>query len=192
MIGGGRVAEEKCERLLRAGARVTVVAPRATARLEALDAAGRLRLERRAYATGDLTGAFLAIAATDDPAVQAEVAREARAERVILNVVDEPAASSFIAPAVLDRGDLQIAVSTSGAAPALAVQIRDRLAGEFGAEYERALELLREARRTLRQRAVAPAERRRILKRLAAADLPARIARGEMAELDDLIAEAEY
>ncbi|MEA2624561.1 MAG: precorrin-2 dehydrogenase, partial [Candidatus Binatota bacterium] len=146
VVGGGAVAESKVESLLVTGATVRVIAPAVTERLRELAGEGRIEWSQRPHATGDLAGAFMAISATGDPAVDSEVACEARERGVLVNVVDDPQRSDFIAAAVLRRGDLVVAVSTSGAAPAVAARIRDRLASEFGREWQVALELLRAVR----------------------------------------------
>ena len=123
VVGGGRVAERKVETLLRSGARVRVVAPRIGERLAARIGEGVLEHRAREYETGDLEGAAIAIAATDDAQVNARVAEDARARGVLVNVADFPPASTFIMPAVVDRGAMQIAISTAGASPVLAKRV---------------------------------------------------------------------
>jgi siroheme synthase-like protein len=140
VVGGGDVAARKVEMLLGVGARPHVVAKRVGARLEAIAAASpAVTVERRPYRAADLAGAALAFAATDDPALQDAIARDARAAGVWLNAVDEPERCSFVMPAVLDRAPLVVAVSTSGASPALARRIRDDVAAALGPEYDAAL-----------------------------------------------------
>lgn len=146
VVGGGEVAEHRARALLSAGARVVAVAPAFTTGLEELACRGELELLRRAYSRGDLAAAFLAIAATGDAAVNAEVLREAEAERVLLNAVDDPAHCHFAIPSVVRRGDLTITVSTGGKAPALSKRLRRRLGREFGAEWGALVELLAGAR----------------------------------------------
>jgi len=143
VVGGGDVAARKVEMLLGVGARPRVVATRVGVRLEEIAAAApAVTIERRPYRTADLEGAALAFAATDDPALQDAIARDARAAGVWLNAVDEPERCSFVMPAVLDRAPLVVAVSTSGASPALARRIRDDVAAALGPEYDAALEHL--------------------------------------------------
>ena len=124
VVGGGRVAALKAEALLRSGVRVTVIAPHIGERLSELALVGALRLERRRFAPGDLLGAELAIAATDDPAVNESVSAAARALRIPVNVADSAALSTFIMPSVVDRPPLQIAISTAGSSPVLARKLR--------------------------------------------------------------------
>ncbi|MCX6358008.1 MAG: bifunctional precorrin-2 dehydrogenase/sirohydrochlorin ferrochelatase [Candidatus Aureabacteria bacterium] len=135
VVGGGSVAERKVLGLLASGARVSVIAPEACPRLKRLGRARRIRLVRRRYAVSDLRGQGLVIAATDDPATNARVTRDARAKGILVNVADAPALCDFYLPATLRRGDLQIAVSTKGRSPALAKRIRMELEGRYGPEY---------------------------------------------------------
>jgi len=127
VIGGGNLAESKIESLLTANARVTVIAPEANARISALAEAGEISLQTREYAHGDLTGQFLAVAATDNPAVNRAVFAEAEASSVLINAVDDPPFCDFYFPSVVRRGDLQIAISTAGASPALAQRLRKEI-----------------------------------------------------------------
>jgi siroheme synthase-like protein len=136
VIGGGAIAARKVEALVRAGARVTVIAPQISREIEDLAAGtGAVELWRRAYAGGDLAGSWLAFAATGDPAVQDQVAREAARERIWLNAVDEPERCSFTMPAIAERGPIVVAVATGGASPALAAAVRDEVAARLGPEY---------------------------------------------------------
>jgi len=162
VVGGGKVAEQKVASLLKAGARVTLVSPELTPRLTALVAERRIAHHRRPYRSGDLQGAFLAYAATDSEALHAQIADDARAAGVLVNVVDRPALCDFIMPAVVERGDLVIATSTGGASPALAKRIRHALEDTFGPEYDVALQLLRRVRARLRGTIPDAAERQRI------------------------------
>lgn len=156
VVGGGRVAARKAATLLAADARVTVVAPAFGEELTALAAREpRVSLECRPYRRADLDGATLAFAASDDAAVQEQVARDARDAGVLVNVVDEPERCSFVMPAILDREPLLVAVSTSGASPALARRIRDDLGSALGPEYDLAVRHLAALRRRYR-----PGERR--------------------------------
>jgi uroporphyrin-III C-methyltransferase/precorrin-2 dehydrogenase/sirohydrochlorin ferrochelatase len=124
VVGGGAVAALKAEVLLRSAAQVTVVAPELGARLAELTLVGALRHEAKRFQPGDLVGAEIAIAATDDPAVNEAVAAAAKALRIPVNVADNATLSSFIMPSVIDRPPLQIAISSGGASPVLARKIR--------------------------------------------------------------------
>ena len=152
VVGGGAVAEQKVVGLLEAGARVTVVSPDLTWKLEDLAAAGAIELRRRGYRRGDLEGAFLAIAATDDRSVNADVWAEADEGGILLNAVDDLPHCSFIAPAVHRAGDIAVAVSTGGKSPALAVRLREQIGTLIGREHAEFLDLLGELRPTVAAR----------------------------------------
>jgi siroheme synthase-like protein len=147
VIGGGEVALEKVEGLLACDGRVTIVAPAAEPPLERYAAEGSITWERRAYAGGgDLEGAFLAIAATDDTDVNIAVYEDAERRAMLVNVVDVPPLCNFILPAVVRSGPLAIAISTAGASPALAKRMKREIEGQFGESYARLAVLLNEAR----------------------------------------------
>jgi precorrin-2 dehydrogenase/sirohydrochlorin ferrochelatase len=135
VVGGGPVAARKVEDLLAAKARVRVVAAVAGARIRALAEQGLVAGDWRPYAATDLDGAQLAIAATDDEAVNAQVSADARARNIPVNVVDRPEHCTFTLPAVVRRGQLTIAVTTDGLCPSLAGALRAELAESYGAEY---------------------------------------------------------
>ncbi len=124
VIGGGEVAARKVDSLLEAGAEVTVVAPSLGPAMKLLVGRGRLTHVKRAYRSGDLDGCELAYAATDDVELHRQIAAEAEALGILLNVADEPELCTFIAPAVVRQGALQIAISTGGASPAFAARLR--------------------------------------------------------------------
>lgn len=152
VVGGGQVAARKAESLLEAGAQPTVISPAVDARLQAAAEGGHILLLLRPYAAGDLDGAFLVIAATDDPATNQAVFLEAMQRNLLVNVVDDPQHSNFILPALVRRGDLSIAISTGGASPALARRLREKLESDFGPEYAWLTQLLAELRPDLLQR----------------------------------------
>lgn len=150
VVGGGPVAERKVRTLLDAGAKVRVVAEEVTGGIAQSGDRGDIELAVRRYQTGDLAGAAVAIAATDDERINKQVFAEATAAGVPVNVVDNPSLCTFIAASIVRRGDLVIAISTGGNAPALAVRIRERLEREFGEEYARFLDLLGRLREEVR------------------------------------------
>ncbi len=188
VIGGGEVAARKVESLLEAGARVTVVSPRLSPSLQAAVARGLVTHIARDYAPGDIKECVLVYAATDDPKLHRELAAEARTLGIPINVADVPELCSFIAPAVVKRGALQVAISTGGASPAFAARIRRELEDRFGAEYALTLDLMRAARRRLHAGEVAPAERMRRLTDLANSALPDAIAAGDVAAVERILA----
>jgi precorrin-2 dehydrogenase / sirohydrochlorin ferrochelatase len=127
VIGAGSLAESKIESLRVAHAKVIVIAPAARPSIVDLDAAGEIEWQQREYVKGDLAGQFLVVAATDNAAVNRAVYREATEKNIICNAVDDPPFCDFYFPSVVRRGDLQIAISTAGASPALAQRLRKEI-----------------------------------------------------------------
>lgn len=127
VVGGGKVAERKIAALLKFGVQVLAVSPEFTRRIRRLAASGKIEIFRRTYRRKDVRGAVLVIAATDDPELNRSVADDARRARALVNVVDQPALCSFIAPSVIKRGPLVVSISTSGQAPALSKKLRLKL-----------------------------------------------------------------
>jgi uroporphyrin-III C-methyltransferase / precorrin-2 dehydrogenase / sirohydrochlorin ferrochelatase len=157
VVGGGAVAAAKLDALLRAGARVQVVAPEIQPRIGSLD----VRLVRRGFLPEDLDGAWLAVAAAP-PEINREVARAAEQRRVWVNAVDDPPAASAFAGGVLRRAGLTIAISTSGQAPAFAGLLREALEAVIPEEIEAWIDEARAQRRSWKAEGV-PFERRRPL-----------------------------
>lgn len=149
VIGGGKIAEGKVDGLLAAQANVTVISPELTLHLHDLVENKEITYLARTYQPGDLTGAFMVICATDQSEINHQVWQEATANHQLVNVVDDTPRCNFIAPSILRQGDLTIAISTSGRAPALAVRLKERLQREIGPEYARFLELAGELREPL-------------------------------------------
>jgi uroporphyrin-III C-methyltransferase / precorrin-2 dehydrogenase / sirohydrochlorin ferrochelatase len=146
VVGGGAIAEQKIVGLLEAGARVTVTSPALTWKLEDLASTGAIAVRRRPYQRGDLEGAFIAIAATDDRSANALVWDEAEERGILLNAVDDLPHCSFIAPAVHRDGDIAVAISTGGKSPAFAVRLRERISALIGHEEAEFLNLLGQLR----------------------------------------------
>lgn len=145
VVGGGHIALRKVEGLLACHAAVTVIAPEVDPALKTLP----ITIHQRPYAQGDAAGFRLAIAATDDPAVNKAVHDDAEAAGVWVNSADDPDRCTFTLPSVVRRGPLTVAVSTGGHSPALATWLRERLEAEMGPEYETLLDLLSEERAAL-------------------------------------------
>ncbi len=133
VIGGGRVAQRKVESLVSAGARVKVISGDILDEISSIDG---VILEKRKYEDGDLKGAFLVIAATDDPDENLKITREAKARGILLNVVDKIELCNFIMPSVVEKGPLKIAISTGGFSPALARRLRVKIGKYIGEEFE--------------------------------------------------------
>lgn len=187
IVGGGAVAARKARRLVSAGARVSVVAPGLDDRLAALTAAGRITHLARPYQVGDLEGALLVFAATDDAAVNLAVAAEAGERGILVDVVDAPRQGGFTTPAVLERGDLLMTVSTAGASPALSRRIIGELEPLFGAEYAEAVTLLAAIREKILTEKGGSAYTEQVFAELAALDLPALIKNGQRDAIDQIL-----
>ena len=149
VVGAGNVAEQKIEGLLASGARITVVALKAGHAVQEWARAGELTLQQRAFHPADLEGVFLAIVATSSRNLNQFVYGEALRQGVLCNVVDVPELCDFFYPAVVRRGDLQIAISTSGKSPSLAQRIRKQLEQQFGPHYAQWVEELGNTRRLI-------------------------------------------
>lgn len=150
VVGGGAVALRKVRTLLDAGAQVHVIAPEVTGAIERMVERGEVKGTLRRFERGDLAGAAVVVAATDDRDVNQGVFEEATERGIPVNVVDDPPRCTFIAPSIVRRGDLVVAISTGGAAPALAVRLRERIERELGPEYEAFLEVCAELRASAR------------------------------------------
>jgi siroheme synthase-like protein len=185
VIGGCSLAEEKARGLLAAGARVTVISPDLTPGLAELAMAGRLDVTARRYRWGDLRKAFLAVVVGSDMRLVEAVWRETRERNVLVNTVDDVAHCDFIAPAVVRRGDLAVAISTDGKAPALAVRLRQRLESELGEEHARFLELAGSVRAPLARLLPDLAKRRDLWYRLLDSDILHLLRRGQEAAAID-------
>jgi precorrin-2 dehydrogenase/sirohydrochlorin ferrochelatase len=159
VVGGGAVATRKVQGLLEAGAAVTVVSPTLTDDLSMLAHDGVIQHAARPFRDDDVKGCALVIGATDQPAVNDAVYAACQRHGVWVNIVDVPAACDFIAPAVVRRGALQIAISTSGHSPTLAKRIRQQLERQYGPEYADLLAWLGEERARIRQEIADPAAR---------------------------------
>jgi precorrin-2 dehydrogenase/sirohydrochlorin ferrochelatase len=127
VIGAGNLAESKIESLRAAQGKVTVIAPQANPKILDLAASGEIELIQREYAPGDVSNYFLVVTATNVPAVNRAVYHEAVSKNIICNAVDDPPFCDFYFPSVVRRGDLQIAISTAGASPALAQRLRKEI-----------------------------------------------------------------
>jgi siroheme synthase-like protein len=150
IIGGGKIAEGKIPALLEAGAGIRLVAPQVSAKISDWVSNGQIEWWPKAFEPGDLREAHLAIAATTSTSVNHEVFVEAEAQRIWCNSVDDIDNCHFYYGSIVQRGDLQIAISTNGKSPALAQRIRKELEKQFGPEYALWLEWLGAARETLR------------------------------------------
>ena len=167
VVGGGRIAGDKIAGLLRHGARIVMVSPRADRRVQEQARLRKFEWRRREFSARDVEGAFLAIAATNSPDVNEAVFRACRARGVLCNAVDDPEHCDFFYPAVVRRGPLQIAISTNGCSPALASRLRQELEQEFGPEWGAWVEHVGKTRREVLRKEMSPGARRKQLMEMA-------------------------
>lgn len=161
VIGGGRVALRKIRSLLRSGASVTVISPEVIPAIENLSDSKRIRLLKRNYRKGDLKNAFLVIAASSSRELHKRIAGDFKG---LLNVVDDPELCNFIVPSVIRRGPLTIAISTSGASPAMAKAIRKEMEKLYGEEFGKYMLWLKRNRKKILS--LPPSKRKRVISRL--------------------------
>jgi precorrin-2 dehydrogenase / sirohydrochlorin ferrochelatase len=148
VVGGGKVAERKVSSLLDTGASIIVISPEATDRLKKLAGEKKVEWRQKQYLSGDLTDAFMVFAATDDRGLNQRVGNEAGAHQLV-TMADNPEGSDFHVPASLQRGRMTIAISTGGASPKLASQIREQLEQQFDSSYEDYLNFLYQTRQKI-------------------------------------------
>jgi precorrin-2 dehydrogenase/sirohydrochlorin ferrochelatase len=184
VVGGGRVGERKVRSLLKAGALVKVIGPELTPSLFRLRKKRKITHFSRSYHRGDLGGAFLVIAATDDRTTNERVFRQARERRVLVNVVDDPAHSSFIVPSIVEKKDLIVAISTSGRSPAMARVLRQKLEKEIGPEYNLLLKFLEILRKKILRLGWGQKENQKIFRALVKEDLLSLIKEKKFPELN--------
>ena len=162
VVGGGIIAQRKVETLLEAGALVTVVSPQITEQLDAYGQSNRISVRQRGFIPSDVDGVSLVISATDDPTTQTEVACIAASKNVLVNTVDKPELCSFIVPAILRRGDITIAISTSGKSPSLAAELRARLDRVLTEEFARTANVLGAVRQEVHRQFAGSDDRKRV------------------------------
>lgn len=136
IVGGGPIAEQKIEAVLRSATNVTVVSPQITSRIRLWAHQGRIKYQGCEFRPGMTRGYFLVISCTDSEEINRSVYQEARENGALANAVDDPGYCDFYAPAVVSRGEFQIAISTGGNSPALSQHVRKQLEENFGPEYE--------------------------------------------------------
>jgi precorrin-2 dehydrogenase/sirohydrochlorin ferrochelatase len=182
VVGAGAVGQRKAQSLLSAGAKVTVVAPEATARVELLAVEGKLQWLAEAYQPNHLDGARLVFAATDDSELNQRVAADARTRGALVNVAEPSEAGDFAVPATVRRGEICIAVSTGGASPSLAKKLREQIELVVGEEYAALVELLGEMRMTLEKHVKAQNKRQQVYEAILASDALALLRDGKADE----------
>ncbi len=187
VVGGGSVARRKVETLLEYGASVKIVSRALCPKLERLVEKQEIRFLGEEFRETFLEGIFLVIAATDEKELNHKISRAARARGLLINAVDQPADCNFIVPSIVNRGNLQIAISTSGKSPAMAKQIRKDLEGCYGVEYESFLALMGRIREELLPMGFSQKENGAIFQRIIDAGLLDIIARGDTEEAETML-----
>jgi precorrin-2 dehydrogenase / sirohydrochlorin ferrochelatase len=187
VIGGGNVGLRKIHALLSCGATVMVISPQVVSGIRALTEEGRVSWRRRGYLPGDLDGAFLVFAVTDNLAVQQQVAEEAERRGILLNIADDPERCDFQVPAKVRRGDLLLTVSTGGSSPALAKLIREQLEAQFDGDYGRVISLFARIRELVVDRSDKSDANRQLFVRLLDADLVSLVQTRQWARVEEVL-----
>ncbi|HKO55780.1 MAG TPA: bifunctional precorrin-2 dehydrogenase/sirohydrochlorin ferrochelatase [Thermoanaerobaculia bacterium] len=188
IVGGGNVCARKAETMMKYGARVTIASPAFTDEIEQWARDGKLALRRKTYELADLDGASIVIASTDDPCVNARVARDCRRRKIPVNVVDVTHLCEFIVPAIVERGSIQIAVSTGGKSPALARTLKEDLQRSVGPEYDEVNRLLGTLRKGAKQVLPTDVDRKRFFDGIIADGLLELLRKGRRRDAYELVA----
>ncbi len=188
VAGEGPVAEKRIRQLIKYGADVIVYSPAPTDWLIQAEADGKLTIERRSFAAGDLSGAFLAVCATDDADVRRTITSESESGGCLLSVTDDASASSFILPSITHRDPIQIAVSTAGAAPELAKQLRKRIESVVSEAWGPWVRLVAEVRGRALATIDAEDARATVMDAVLDTSVRARIEAGEQLAADEFLA----
>lgn len=187
VVGGGRVAERKIEALLDCGAKIRIVSNRLTAGLSKLIKLCDLDCLCEEFQEKHLEGVFLVFAATDDMALNHRISAIAKEKGLLVNAVDQPPDCNFIVPSIVKKGNLQIAVSTSGKSPALARKLRQQLDKQFGNEYEKFLILMGCLRRKVLAKGMAQKENSRIFHEIVNSDILDALAREDRGRVKSIL-----
>ena len=189
VVGGGDVGTRKVITLLDCGAIVVVVSPEVTEKIAELSNKGLIKLERRGFKPTDLDQIFLVIGATDNPELNRQIHTEAERFGMLCNIADRPEVCNFILPAIVNRGDLIIAISTSGKSPAFAKKMRKDLEKEFGTEYADFLTLMGGIRTKLLSEDHEPEAHKHLFENLIKRDVVNLIKQGDIAAINSLLFE---
>jgi len=188
VVGGGSVGGRKIKTLLECGAIVTVISPVVTLEIQSLADKGTINLKKRSYRTYDIDeNFFLVIGATDNDKLNRLIHKDAERFNMLCNIADRPEVCNFILPAIVHRGDLLIAVSTSGKSPAFAKKLRQRLEKEYGDEYAEFLELMGAIREKLLSAEHEPEAHKHLFEELISQGLVEMIKKGREDKIDALL-----
>ena len=188
VVGGGKVAQRKVETLLECGASISIVSKELTHELKQLIEDSEVRFLGEELKDEFFDDAFIVIAATDDKDLNHNVSERARDRGLLVNAVDQPADCNFIVPSIVKKGDLLIAISTSGKSPALSKKIRKRLEVQFGNEYETFLNLMGRLRKEILAMGLAQEENSRIFHEVVDGGIMEALARGDREEVESTLA----
>lgn len=189
VVGGGAVGTRKVAALLDCGAAVTVVSPEVTPKLLGLSSRGDISLEKRSFQATDLAGTFLVIGATDNEELNRTIHSEAQRRGMLCNIADRPEACNFILPSIVRRGDLIIAISTSGKSPAFAKKLRKEFEAALGEEYADFLKLMGAIRKKLLAEKHEPEAHKHLFERLINQNLVDRVKHRQTDDIDTLLLE---
>ncbi len=187
VVGGGRVAQRKVETLMKFGASIQIVSRQLTNKLKEMVESKEIHHLGEEFRDEHLGGAFLVIAATDDERLNRKVSESAQKRCLLINAVDQPSDCNFIVPSIVNRGDLLIAISTSGKSPALAKKLRKELEVQFGSEYETFLTLMGCLREEILSMGLSQDEKSRIFNEIVDSDILKSLAQGDMAEVESTL-----
>ncbi|MBW1889289.1 MAG: bifunctional precorrin-2 dehydrogenase/sirohydrochlorin ferrochelatase [Deltaproteobacteria bacterium] len=187
VIGGGSVGTRKALALVESGANVTVISPTVTDTLRSLARRGTINLKTRTYCPADMEGMFLVFGATNQETLNRQINQDAERLNMLCNIADRPAVCNFILPATVKRGDLVIAISTSGKSPAFAKELRKHLETQFGDEYATLLTLMGGIRSLLLKEKHAPEEHKPIFNRIIQSGIIDLIKADKKEEIDTLL-----
>jgi len=189
VVGGGSVGTRKVLTLLACGANVTVISTAATEKLHQLSNSGVINLKEKPFQITDLDDRFLVIGATDNQELNFQIHAEAERRGLLCNIADRPKACNFILPSIVKRGDLIIAISTSGKSPAFAKKLRKQLEMEFGDEYAEFLDLMGAIRKKLLNQDHEPEAHKHLFEQLIERDLIKMLKDGDPDRINSLLLE---
>ena len=187
VVGGGSVGTRKVMTLLSCGANVIVVSPVVTEQLFELADGGSITLKKRSYRTSDLDEMFLVIGATDNENLNRQISIDANRLNKLCNIADRPKACNFILPSIVNRGDLVIAISTSGKSPAFAKKLRKHFEKEFGKEYSQLLRLMGAIRKKLLSKKHEPEAHKHLFEQLIDSDIIKMIGDNKKDDINSLL-----
>ncbi len=187
VVGGGRVAERKIEALLDCGAEIKIVSDKITDKLNKIVDVYGLRHIRGEFKEKHLEGVFMVISATDDRKLNHKISKIANKKGLLINAVDQPDDCNFIVPSIIKKGDLQIAISTSGKSPALARKLREQLERQFGNEYEDFLILMGCLRKEVLSKGLSQKENSRIFHEIVESDVLEALARNDWQRVESTL-----